>query len=227
MDKFWIRLKAPFAAFRLFQFGSYRNTSPTIHPSTAYGLILNLAGIESRGPLNKKVTLQKSNLPKFDIVIGDVNIAKTNVLYQQLHSYPVCSGTGKNLKNLSKGQKYWIAPVYREILTNIDIIIGVKNIDNEIKNKIIYNIKYSGDRYGLPFLGDNNYLIDKLDILENPIEAFWYNKLPENVNEHIKNTCKLSIKIDRENNSKTKSMIYYRNEYKELLPNDNSWTNVG
>ena len=42
-----LRLKAPFGAFRTFTAGSYRPTAPFITPSAAYGLILNVAGIES------------------------------------------------------------------------------------------------------------------------------------------------------------------------------------
>ena len=43
-----LRIRAPFAAFRHFTAGSYRPTAPFITPSAAYGLLLNLAGVETR-----------------------------------------------------------------------------------------------------------------------------------------------------------------------------------
>jgi CRISPR-associated protein Cas5t len=41
-------MEAPFAAFRTFTAGSYRPTAEFITPSAAYGLLLNVAGIEMR-----------------------------------------------------------------------------------------------------------------------------------------------------------------------------------
>ena len=43
-----LRVKAPFAAFRYFTAGSYRPTAPFVTPSAAYGLLLNLAGFDTR-----------------------------------------------------------------------------------------------------------------------------------------------------------------------------------
>jgi CRISPR-associated protein Cas5t len=49
MEKLWLRVHAPFATYSTFKSGTYRDTMPTMPPSAAYGLILNLAGIEMRG----------------------------------------------------------------------------------------------------------------------------------------------------------------------------------
>ncbi|HWN68765.1 MAG TPA: CRISPR-associated protein Cas5, partial [Haliangium sp.] len=48
MNTLWLRLRAPFAAYRWLQAGVYRATSPIIPPSAAWGLLLNLAHIETR-----------------------------------------------------------------------------------------------------------------------------------------------------------------------------------
>jgi CRISPR-associated protein Cas5t len=226
MSTTWVRVQAPFGAFRTFRASSYYNTMPTMPPSAAYGLVLNLAGIECRAALNSKATGKKSNLPKFDIAIGDINIAEVNVLYQQIHGYPVCSATGKDLVDKSNGSKYWISPVRKEFLSNLDIIIGIKNINQEIIEHINTNLKGESTRYGLPFLGDNNYLINQINILESPIEAYWYNKLPGNITESIKNTYRLTINIDRENNQKTNSALYYRINNKQSNPDEECWTTV-
>ena len=43
-----IYLEAPFAAFRVFSAGWYRPTSTFLSPSAAYGLLMNIAGVETR-----------------------------------------------------------------------------------------------------------------------------------------------------------------------------------
>src|SRR5438132_1289702 len=48
----FLRLDAPFSAFRWLQAGVYRGTFPVMPPSAAWGFALNLAGIETRGRLD-------------------------------------------------------------------------------------------------------------------------------------------------------------------------------
>lgn len=48
MIPLYIYVEAPFAAFRTFTAGWYRPTATFVTPSAVYGLLLNLAGIESR-----------------------------------------------------------------------------------------------------------------------------------------------------------------------------------
>ncbi len=43
-----LRITAPFGAFRTFTAGAYRPSMPFMPPSAAYGLLLGLAGIETR-----------------------------------------------------------------------------------------------------------------------------------------------------------------------------------
>jgi CRISPR-associated protein Cas5t len=48
MPDLYVYVEAPFAAFRTFTAGWYRPTAAFLTPSAAYGLLLNVAGIESR-----------------------------------------------------------------------------------------------------------------------------------------------------------------------------------
>src|SRR5262245_48074088 len=89
MDTIFLRVSAPFAAFRSFQAGVYRPTSPVMPPSTAYGLVLNLAGIEVRGPITGPITEVRDGLPRLQIAVGVVSPSERCSIYQQLHSYPV------------------------------------------------------------------------------------------------------------------------------------------
>jgi len=63
--------------------------------------------------------------------------------------------------------------------------------------------------YGLPFLGDSNFLIDRLEPVNNPEAALWYEMIEdadeEEVKEHI---TRLTIAIDRINMTRTKSALF-------------------
>jgi CRISPR-associated protein Cas5t len=54
MEKLWLRVHAPFATYSTFRSGTYRDTMPTMPPSAAYGLILNLAGISRYNARNHR-----------------------------------------------------------------------------------------------------------------------------------------------------------------------------
>src|SRR5690606_31673513 len=69
----WLRLRAPFAAFRWMQAGVYRATSPVIPPSAAWGLVLNLAGVETRGEDDGTTTQIRADAPPLCLAIGAVH----------------------------------------------------------------------------------------------------------------------------------------------------------
>lgn len=162
MECLWLRIRAPFAAFRGFQAGVYRSTSPIMPPSAAFGLVLNLAGIEMRDSTPGVTTLTREDLPCLKLAIGvpckelengDV-VAETDsevcTLYQQLHSYPV-GNSGKELKARTHGAKFWITPVRREMLVGLDMMLGVQG-DRELLDRVKRGLRGELDepRYGLP-----------------------------------------------------------------------------
>src|SRR3981081_2436212 len=98
----YLYVQAPFAACRTFTAGWYRPTATFLTPSAAYGLVLNVAGIETRlreedpGHDGKTpASLTQIGLPKVPISLGapaeegadPYPIVQT--IYQQLHNYPV------------------------------------------------------------------------------------------------------------------------------------------
>lgn len=225
MNTFWLKIHAPFAAFRGFQAGVYRNTAPVMPPSTAYGLILNLAGIEMRDYSNKKTTEILEDLPILQLAIGVIQEPDKATTYQQLHSYPV-GNSGKDLATLAKGAKFWITPVRREMLIDYRGIIGVKTEDENLFERVSKGLcgELEESRYGLPFAGDNNFLFDKIEILERPPEsAVWYVRHQAD-DTQVKGSCRLYVGINRTDNSKTTSFVYVPKEnLNDELP-ENAWT---
>lgn len=225
MDCLWLRICAPFAAFRGFQAGVYRATAPIMPPSAAFGLVLNLAGIEMRDNTNRPTTLIRSDLPCLQLAIGSLSDTESEVctLYQQLHSYPV-GASGKELAARTHGAKYWIVPVRREFLVGLDLILGVQ-ADQELLERIKKGVGGELDqpRYGLPFAGDNNFLFDRIDVVDNPPPTFWYIQMqPED--PPMQGSYRLTVGIDRADNSKTTSYLYAPVDEPTSEPPEAAWT---
>jgi CRISPR-associated protein Cas5t len=223
MERLWLRARAPFAAYRAMQAGVYRPSAPTMPPSAAFGLVLNCAGIEMRDPAPAPTTRIRRDVPRIRIAIGSVSPTETSTLYQQLHTYPVGT-SGQENKPRTHGAKYWIAPARREILVDLDVMIGV-DADRTLLDRVRQGLRgeLPDQRYGLPFAGDNNLLFDRIDVLNIPVPARWYTPLsPGDVPR--RGSCRLTVGIDRENSSKTTSQLFAPIETACTDPPDEAWT---
>ncbi|MCI5223847.1 MAG: CRISPR-associated protein Cas5, partial [Candidatus Electrothrix sp. AR4] len=99
-----LRLDARFGVFRTFSAGSFRPTASFITPSAAYGLLLNIAGIDMRHDDGKSVAtlIRPQGLPAVDIALGARGeLPRQQSMLQQLHNYPV-GAAGKERKGAAK-----------------------------------------------------------------------------------------------------------------------------
>jgi CRISPR-associated protein Cas5t len=209
MEKLWLHIHAPFATYSTFKAGSYRDTMPIMPPSAAYGLILNLAGIEMRGSLQHSITSIKSDLPPLKLALG--RVARTSneisVVLQHLHNYPI-GNAGQEHKARTHGSKYGIEPTFRETIVDLDMMIGII-ADPTLISRVKKGLTGEEDRprYGFPFAGDNNYLFDRIDCLEEPLPAHWFVPIESNL-ELEAGAVSLTVEIDRQSPSKTKSLLF-------------------
>jgi CRISPR-associated protein Cas5t len=202
----FLRLDAPFAAYRWMQAGVYRGTFPVIPPSAAWGLALNLAGIESRAPQDGSVTLIRSDAPHLDIAVGLIRSGQRSTLYQQLHSYPVGTA-GKDFQARSHGNKYWIAPAKREVLVGLCCVVGVRGV-SEVVERVSPGLvgTLPGSRYGLPFAGDNQLSFNQIDVVESPTDVRWF--VPVEPGRHPRESTRLTTNIDRGDSSQTSAPLF-------------------
>ncbi len=228
-----LRLRAPFAAFRPFTAGWYRPTAGFLTPSAAYGLALNLAGVETRRDDGlSAMTVTEFGLPAARIALGadpDHPFPAVQTLFQQLHNYPV-GASGKGRKDDTKGNKYNITPVRREFLSGLHAIVAIMfpdlpEIADLIRSGLEGKPPRSGSRYGLPFLGDNAFLLDKIEVLEGPIPAFWYRRLDAEAGA-VSNSTRLTSWIDRQDMSKTRSALYAPILEPTVEIPDSAWTDI-
>src|SRR5215813_7303389 len=208
-----LRLKAPFAAFRTFTAGSYRPTAPFIIPSAAYGLILNVGGIESRyDDGHSSMTLTKPGLPRAEIALGAVRFPEVQSIYQQLHNYPV-GATWKDRAKETKGAKYNIQPVRREYLADLDAYLclrGNQELEGQVREGLhrgVRSLCEGRSRYGIPFLGDNNFMIDVLREEPALTPAYWYKRLTNEVGP-VTGRCRLTVWVDRADMTRTLAYSY-------------------
>ena len=219
-------LQAPFAAFRTFTGGSFRPTASFITPSAAYGLLLNAAGIEMRDvDENAPMTLIKRDLPQVKLALAALEWPGHHSVFQQLHNYPIGS-SGKEHAPKTKGSKYNIIPVRRELLSNIKAYLCM-NGNPSLESRVLDGLAGKRPRdYGLPFLGDNNFLIDRLEPVKNPLPAFWLERVEE-AQEGIRDRItRLTITIDRADLSRTVSALFAPCENRTVDPPSKAWIDI-
>lgn len=220
MNVLTLRCRAPFAAFRWMQAGVWRGTSPVIPYSAAWGLVLNLAGIESRSDARAATTLVRGDAPALELAVASVRSSERGTLYQQLHSYPV-GNSGKELRERAHGTKYWIAPARREFLCGFDALIAVRG-DDAVLSRIPAGLRGEYARYGLPFAGDNNLLFDDIHLVEEPPTVAWFERLSA-ASRPRAGTCRLTVGIDRADASRTTSAIFAPAEARARQPGADAW----
>lgn len=219
----WLELQAPFAAFRWLQAGVYRATSPVIPPSAAWGLVLNLAAIETRDlTAEAAITPVNSEAPPLQLCIGEVERSTRASLLQQLHTYPV-GPSGKEFAERTFGGKYWIAPARREFLVDFHCVIGVRG-PHRLLARVGEGLAgtYNGDRYGLPFAGDNQLLFDRIDLRDGPVPARWYEPVRPD-DPPRKGSCRLTVCIDRSDSSRTSTVLFAPTPEATVVVPESSW----
>ena len=260
----YVYVQAPFAAFRTFTAGWYRPTATFMTHSAAYGLLLNLAGIESRlregenehDGKTPASLMRNRGLPTCEIALGvpcaddadESEFPRLQSVYQQLHNYPV-GATGKGRAEGCRGNKYNIAPVRREFLSGLKVVIALKSPTapgSDLENQVRSGLSGHGQpqRYGLPFLGDNAFLPDRITCVETPSTIYWvqyeddtpyrvwcktvrwYEKLgPETRNARPRG-ARLTRHIDRADMSRTESDLYAPQAVPTIIAPPGAWAEI-
>ena len=222
-------VQAPFGVFRTFTAGSFRPTAGFIPPSAAYGLALNIAGIESRLDNGKSaMTLMSPDLPRVKVALGTLCFPQVQSLYQQVHNYPVGKEAGAQYMSLAKGNKYNITPARREFLSNLCAYICLDE-SLELEQRVREGLagKYNASRYGVPFLGDNNFMIDVLREETERRPAYWYEKITEHGDRGPRSrTVRLTLTINRQNMAGTASALFFPSPEQTLTIPENAWVTI-
>jgi CRISPR-associated protein Cas5t len=150
---------------------------------------------------------------------------RVQTVYQQLHNYPV-GASGKERAEDCKGNKYNITPVRREFLSDLRVVIGV-DADADTLDRVRRGLAGELPRYGVPFLGDSNFLLDKVEVRDSPEPCYWYVPVAEGGAGPQPRTTRLTVAIDRADLSRTVSKLYAPSGIASLEAPPDAWTPVG
>jgi len=248
----YLYIEAPFATFRTFTAGWYRPTATFLTPSAAYGLLLNIAGIELRLREEEAshdgktpASLMRPNLPAVQLALGvptfalsgqgrqrevssDELFPRMQTMFQQLHNYPV-GKSGQERAEECRGNKYNITPVRREFLSDFRAVVAFRGND-VLAERVRAGLSGELDvnRYGVPFVGDNSFLIDRLNLLESVAPVCWFDRLSSESSEGIRDrTTRLTVQIDRAELSKTKSALFAPHQgAASIVPPETAWVEM-
>lgn len=223
---FWLHAKGPYAAFRLGRYGFYEPTALTISPSSAYGLLLNIAGIDVRASSGKG---KVGRLPALEVAIGEVAPGVVGSLLQQLHCYTAgesdeafrkksLGGAGKDT-----GTKIWISPIRRELLCDFEVVLGVR-AEEKFLARLREGLSGTLERYGFPFAGDNNCLFESLEELWVPPTIPWWVRVTQ-ARAHPR-LARLPVSVDHADSTKTAVGTFLPSPPAALPPRA-AWTAIG
>ena len=195
----FIYFKAPFGAFKPFQSVEMLATVEFMTYSAAYGFLLGLAGINSRDPLVKSAYINTR------IALGTFNLPRKGRVLQQLHKGKASSEDTER----AKGRKPKIDIFWKELL--YDVFEGYIGLDNpELEPLITHGINnpQSINYWGLPFMGDNNFFVEKLDIVQEVKECQWFSLLKSSTSPQNQRLYYLSVWTDYQNSTNSKSLLF-------------------
>jgi len=229
----FIHFKAPFGAFRFFQSVEMAVTADFITHSAAYGLLLGLAGIAREKKLEYlgariAVGVIGKRLPPRGRAYQQLHWVKLEGRVEKRKGKPPKGETLKAAFERSKGMKPDIRPYVREFLHGIEGCIGFEcaakpEFEQLIEDGVDRPEKI--DNWGLPFMGDNNFFIERLGVSRAPSACRWFSPykgglLPTGERLHY-----LSVWTDYELNSRSGSFPFILSDVCEKPPDD-AWVEI-
>ena len=106
------------------------------------------------------------------------------------------------------------------------MMLGVK-AEPELISQVRQGLNEESDRsyYGFPFAGDNNFLFDRIDCLDKPLPTHWFVRSDSSL-ELEPGAVSLTVEIERQNPSRTKSLLFSATQDPSTSLPDNEWLSI-
>lgn len=206
----FIYFRAPFAAFRSFRNMETVTTSEFVTHSAAYGFLLGLAGIDRE---------RKEEFVDAKLAIACTRLPGVGRCFQQLI---------RDRRVLDDGGKLTLRPFWREVLCNVEGFIGLDHpaLEDLVEKGI--NEPTSLTYWGLPFMGDNNLLLETVEVRSQPERCRWFYPFSGEPLPRGDRLYYLSVWTDYEKTERSSSLLFALSEMKDCLPeNDKAWVSIG
>jgi len=206
----FIHFKAPFGAFRPFKNVEFATTAEFITYSAAYGLLLGLAGRERE---------QKYEFEGARIALGCNRLPRVGRTFQQLIQ-------GKR-ELTHTGGEFNLRPFWRELVCDLEGWIG---LDHTLLERLVEKgVEEAAtlDYWGVPFMGDNNLFVEKIEVNERAQPCRWFcpftgRRLP--LGERL---YYLSVWTDYQQNSRSASQLFALSPTRDSLKaDDDCWITI-
>jgi CRISPR-associated protein Cas5t len=195
----YVFFKAPFGAFKPFQSVELHATADFITHSAAYGLLLGFAGVDR---------YRKKDFIGAQIAIGQINKPLRGRVLQQLHKMPK-QNPGEEVLERAKGNKPKIDVFRRDYLCKLKGFIGLRHEELETLVKKGINEPSNLSYWGLPFMGDNNFFVERIEAYDNvPQPCRWFNKYNGQSLSQGERLYYLSIWTDYETNARSNGSLF-------------------
>lgn len=205
----FIYFKAPFGAFRPFRNVELATTTEFVTHSAAYGMLLGLAGVDRR---------EKRKYIGARIAIGCKRLPRVGRSFQQLI---------RDERALSNdGGQLTLRPFWREVLFDLEGYIGLEH--PALEELVVKGINEPSelDYWGLPFMGDNNFFLERVAAFEHMLEPCRWFSLYQNQKlargEHLRY---LSVWTDYETNTRSRGLLFALTG-EETSPPPEAWVSI-
>ena len=206
----YLYFKAPFGAFRSFKSIEMSPTAEFITHSAAYGLLLGLAGIDRQ---------HKQEFVGASIAIGiKRQLPKVGRTYQQLIQ-------GERVLNDKQRWDFKLRPFWREVLVGVEGYIGLNHPELEDLVHKGVNTPSALSYWGIPFLGDNNFFVERIDTCEQPEPCLWLCPLANGLTPNNRRLLYLTVWTDYADSTRSKSMLFYQ-EKTDAEPPEAAWVTI-
>jgi len=95
-----------------------------------------------------------------------------------------------------------------------DIVLdGNPELEERVRQGLELGADYRPERrprYGIPFVGDNNFFLSRLEIESAPLSACWYERLPRGEGAGDSGVSRLTVWIDRKAMANTYAPLFRR-----------------
>jgi CRISPR-associated protein Cas5t len=219
----FVYFKAPFGAFKPFHSIELHTTADFLTHSAAYGFLLGLAGLDRH---------RKRDFIGAKIAIGQIGKSFRGRALQQLHKMPK-QNQGYEVMERAKGNKPKIDVFRRDYLCRLEGFIGLddERLETQVRKGI--DEPTSINYWGLPFMGDNNFFVEKVEIFDCPNKkAKWFVKFDGQVVSTNNKLHYLSVWADTKPNPTTDTesnnsnyMLFFVSENMNKPPNE-AWVDI-
>lgn len=216
----FLQMHAMFGAYWVPYMGGLQTTLPVPPPTAIAATVLNIACIDTRDNSPPYFDVREDVTP-LCVTVGEVKPAGRGEIYQHMHVHPV-KPLSPEERAKSHGFKVKVEPARRQILTDLNIVLGIATADRALLDRIVAGVqgKLDAPRYGFIYAGSSDFCFDRIEVLDRPPPVRWYARLDPR--QPRPGSHRFPTRIDRKGSAST-ACILAPLEHPTDTPPESAW----